>query len=206
MKLPSNARPARPRHALMRRRLTPACVGVALGLGITFVGSPRAAYAFELQLALGAGGAGSDWRGDGVAFGTIKAGVRGWDVIAPYFLTRLGYGSVDSRLLTMLSVGVQAWMRVGPLRPYVRAGFAHQHEEPVAYLEKNLLGAAFGVGDGIRHRAGADLGVGVDWPVQKWKRMELFLAVEATTTWFTNSSGPSWFWGGSAAFGFNYTL
>lgn len=177
---------------------------LACALGLTLT-SPSARAA-EVQLSMGAGGGGSDWRSDGAAFGTLKVGIRGWDVIAPYFLARLGYGSVDSRLLTMVSVGVQTWTRVGPLRPYVRAGFAHQHEEPLAYVSKNPWGAAFGVGDGIRHRAGADMAVGLDWPVKKWKRWDLYLALEGTTNWFTNSQGPSWFWGGGVAVGFNYTL
>src|SRR5262245_14961960 len=101
-------------------------VGVAVA-GAAPLGEARAA---DIQLAIGAMGAGTDWRGDGVAATTLKIGVRGWDVIAPYFMSRLGYASVDSRLVTMLSLGVQAWGRLGPLRPYVRLGVAHQHEEP----------------------------------------------------------------------------
>lgn len=165
------------------------------------------AHALELGVAVGAGGAGSSWQGDGAAYSTLKLGVRGWDVLAPYFLAKLGWASVDSRLITLLSLGVQGFARIGPLRPYARFGFAHQHEEPLAYVSRNIISAISGVGDGIRHRAGVEGAVGVDWPLRHWNKWELFVSAEATTTWFAGGqSGPSWFWGGGLAVGVHYGL
>jgi len=175
---------------------------VAAALGISFTAND--ARAVELQLSAGAAGMATDWRGDGGATTTLKIGVRGWDFIAPYFMARLGYAAVDSRLITMLSVGTQLWGRLGPLRPYVRIGIAHQHEEPLAYVGTNPFSAIVGVGDGIRHRAGIDSAIGFDWTFKQWKKWSAYLALEGTTTWFTGSSGPSWFWGGGVALGFNY--
>jgi hypothetical protein len=177
-----------------------------LGFLCLAVAMPSSARAADLQLALGAYGGGTDWKGDGVAASTFKVGVRGWDRVAPYFLARIGYGSVDSRLVTMLSLGAQVWGRLGTFRPYARFGFAHQHEEPLAYVGRNKLGALFGVGDGIRHRAGLDGAAGFDLPVRRWTKAELYLNVEGTTSWFMNSSGPSWFWGGGVALGLNYQI
>jgi hypothetical protein len=170
------------------------------------IAAPGAAAAGEIQAALGAGGAASDWRGDGAVYSSVKVGYRGWDVIAPYFLLKVGYASVDQRLVTMLSLGAQVWGRIGPVRPYVRVGAVHQHEEPAAAVRANPWGALFGIGDGIRHRGGVEGGLGFDLPLRRWKKVELYLAAEASAAWLTWSSGPSAYWGGGLAVGVSYTL
>ena len=160
----------------------------------------------ELELAMGAAAAGSDWRGDAAGYGSLRFGFRAWDLLSGYFLGRFGYGAVDQRLLTCLSVGVQVTGRLGRVRPYLRAGFLHQHEEPSVAFQQNPWGAIFGVGDGIRHRAGVEGAAGIEIPVYRKAKWELYASVEATTQWFANTSGPSWYVGGGAAFGFHYGL
>ena len=75
--------------------------------------APRVARAGEVQLDLGFGGEGSSWRNDGAGFGSLQPGYRFKDIVAPYFLARIGGAAVDSRMLTFLSIGVQGWARIG---------------------------------------------------------------------------------------------
>ena len=164
------------------------------------------ARAGDIHVSLGAAGGASEWRGDGNAFTTLRLGYRAFEWLTGYFLARLGYGGVDERLLTGISVGVQAAKRFGPIRAYLRAGFVHQHEESAAAVRSNAWGAAFGIGDAIRHRAGADLAAGVEIPFKKTARWEFFAAAEGFGDWFTGSSGPSWYFGGGLAVGFHYSL
>ncbi len=68
------------------------------------------------------------------------------------------------------------------------------------------FGALFGVGDGIRHRAGLDGGLGVDIPFQKEKSWEFHARVEALFTGFPDPRGPGIYAGGTLGLGFNYGL
>ena len=168
--------------------------------------SPRAAEAGEVQLDLGLGGEGSSWRSDGAGFGSLQLGYRFKDIVAPYFLARIGYGAVDQRMLTFLSIGVQGWARIGQVRPFARFGLVHQHEETISSVAAEPFGAVFGVGDGIRHRAGLDGGLGVDIPFQKEKAWEFHVRIEALITGFPDPRGPSIYAGGTLGLGFNYSL
>ena len=166
----------------------------------------REARAGEVQLDLGLGGEGSSWHRDGAGFGSLQLGYRFKDIIAPYFLARVGYGAVDQRMLTFLSPGVQAWARIGKVRPFARFGLVHQHEETMSSVADEPFGAVFGVGDGIRHRAGLDGGLGVDIPFQKQKAWEFHLRAEALLTGFPDPRGPALYAGGMLGLGFNYSL
>lgn len=168
--------------------------------------SAQEAHAGDIQLDLGLGGEGSSWRGDGAGFGSLQLGYRFKDIVAPYFLARIGYGAVDQRMLTFLSLGLQAWARIGQVRPFARLGLVHQHEETMSSVADEPFGAIFGVGDGIRHRAGLDGGLGVDIPFQKAKAWEFHARVEALLTGFPDPRGPSLYAGASLGLGFNYAL
>ena len=166
----------------------------------------REARAGDVQLDLGLGGEGSSWRSDGAGFGSLQLGYRFKDIIAPYFLARVGYGAVDQRMVTFLSLGLQAWARIGKVRPFARFGLVHQHEETMSSVADEPFGALFGVGDGIRHRAGLDGGLGVDIPFHKAKAWEFHARVEALLTGFPDPRGPSIYAGAGLGLGFNYTL
>jgi hypothetical protein len=99
---------------------------LAVGLGAT-----RGARATEVDLAIGASGAASEWRGDGAALGGTKLGLRFGDLVGVHAMGRMGYGTVDQRILTYLGLGAQIWGRVGRTRPYFRLELVHMHEEPV---------------------------------------------------------------------------
>jgi hypothetical protein len=180
--------------------LTALLVSTLLGL------APSEARAGEAQLAVGMSGAATQWQGDGAAYGSLKLGYRFEDIVAIYYLGRLGYGGVDERMLTFLSLGAQLWGRIGFTRPYVRAAFVHQHEESVSAIQGDSAGALFGVGDGIRHRAGGEGALGVDFPFHKQKSLEIFASVEGNVDYFPDPRGPAWYGGGGVALGFNYTL
>jgi hypothetical protein len=171
-----------------------------------FTLAPAKARAGDVQLDLGLGGEGSSWRGDGVGFGSLQLGYRFKDLIAPYFLARLGYGAVDQRLVTFLSLGAQVWGRIGKVRPFARFGLVHQHEETMSSVANEPFGAIFGVGDGIRHRAGLDGGLGVDIPFSKQKAWEFHARVELLLTGFPDERGPAIYGGGNLGLGFNYAL
>ena len=169
---------------------------LALPLAAALALAPLSATAGEVQLSIGLSGAASDWKSDGTGSGTLRLGYRFIDLVGIYFLGKLGYGAVDDRVLTGLQLGAQVWGRLGILRPYLRLGLLHIHEEPWTAVTNEPAGALLGVGDGIRHRTGLELGGGLDIPFMKRQKWELLISLEGTADWVTYSSGPSWYWGG----------
>ena len=160
----------------------------------------------EVIGALGATAGSSTWPGDPVAMSTLKLGYRFYDWIAPYYLGRLGYGPVNDRSLLTLSFGVQAWGRLGSTRPYARVSVLHQHEETLSAIRQDTGGALFGVGDGIRHRYGGELGVGIELPIHRNKSAEFVVALETVADYLPDPRGPTWYVLGGASLGVNYSL
>lgn len=167
---------------------------------------PRPAHAGDARLNVSLSGAGSEWRDDGALWGGLGLGYRFFDLVGVYALGRLGYGTVDQRMLTLLAIGAQIWGRIGPTRPYARVAFIHQHEEPIAAVEQNIGGAIFGVGDGIRHRGGAEGALGVDYTFYQKLPWSIFANAELSFAGFPNSSGPGWYMLGGLGLGVHYTL
>jgi hypothetical protein len=165
-----------------------------------------AARAGEALVAIGLGGEGSSWRTDGAGFGSLQLGFRFADIVAPYFSVRLGYGTVDQRLLTLVQLGAQVWAKIGRVRPYARFGLVHQHEESMAAAAMDKFGALFGVGDGIRHRGGFEGGIGADFPFRRYKSWEFKATVEGIVTGFPDPRGPSVYGGALAGLGVHYSL
>lgn len=178
------------------------------GLAVLFAGValPSLAHAGEIQLSYGMGGEGSSWRTDGAGFGSLKAGYRFLDLVAPYISVRLGYGAVDERLLTLIQIGGQIWARIGIVRPYLRFGLVHQHEETMAAVAMDAFGAVWGVGDGIRHRGGFEGALGADIPFKKVKAWEFHAMIEGFCTGFPDPRGPAVYGGATAGLGFNYKV
>ena len=69
-----------------------------------------------------------------------------------------------------------------------------------------IAGAIFGVGDGIRHRFGVEVGLGVDWNFVTVKRTTFFSGVEAFLHAFPDDRGPTFYGGGSLSVGLHYAL
>jgi hypothetical protein len=164
-------------------------------------------YPGELQFSTVFGGEGSSWAGDGAGFAGIKAGFRFRDLIAPYFVARAGYATVNQRVLEMIQLGVQIWARLGITRPYFRLGMLHQHEESWAAYKVDYIGSFLGVADGINHRDGGEFAIGVDVPVKQYHAWQFHLTFDALATVFPpDQRGPRVYGGGIFGVGFNYGL
>jgi len=175
-----------------------------LFLGIASV--PSAAHATEVQVASGPVANGSNWRGDGAFYQSLKLGLRFGDLASIDAVTRLGYATVDDRVLTYLSLGSTLYGHIGIARPYVRLALVHQHEEPTSAYRADPFGAMFGVGDGIRHRGGFGSSIGTDFVVARGPRTEMILGLDLNGTWFPDPRGPTLYYGGGLWAGLNYGL
>ncbi len=162
----------------------------------------------EFTGAIGAAGGASSWRGDPVAFSSLKLGFRFWNVLAPYFLSRLGYGEVNDRSVLSLQLGVEGSVQVGRVRPYARLGILHQHEESMAAVRADTGGALFGVGDGIRHRSGPEGALGASFSLHKDRkqRFELVAFAEGIGEYFPDPRGPGTYFMGSVGLGVDLGL
>lgn len=151
---------------------------------------PRGEFLVDIGLAAGS----SDWSGDPVSYGALKLGLRLFRVVTPFLQGRLGYGVIDQRSLIFLSIGVQGGFLLKE-RYYPRAvlAFVHQHEESVAAVADHTFEAALGIGGGIRHRAGVQMGLGLDIILRRTATYELSVGPEATAVYLTYSSGPTWY-------------
>ncbi len=199
-------RPAAPEPTLHMKRnsfLLPLAAAAVLAAAVLL---PRTAQAGDVRLNLSLSGAGSEWKNDGALWGGLGLTYRFLDLLGVYASGRLGYGVIDERLLTLLSFGAQIWGRLGPTRPYARAGFIHQHEEPLPAAAQNVGGAVFGVGDGIRHRGGAEGAIGIDYTFFTKKEWSIFGNAETSFAGFPNSSGPGWYILGGLGLGFQYSI
>jgi hypothetical protein len=168
--------------------------------------TPGLARATEVQVASGPVANGSNWRGDGALSQSFKLGLRFQELFTIDALTRLGYATVDDRVLTYLSLGSTLYAHLGVARPYVRLALVHQHEESTSAVRNDPFGALFGVGDGIRHRGGFGSSLGADFVVVKSQRTELVLGLDANGTWFPDPRGPNVYYGGGLWAGLNYGL
>jgi hypothetical protein len=163
--------------------------------------------AVEAQIHTGPAGSASSWRGDGTIGQSLKLGARFNELVAIDVLGRVSYGSVDTRMVTYLSLGATLYGRIGKnVRPFGRLAFVHQHEEPLSAVRHDAFGALFGVGDGIRHRSGFGKSLGAEIIVKREGRNELVFAADANGSWFPDPRGPTFYLGGGLWIGVNYSL
>lgn len=151
----------------------------------------------ELMARLGLSGGLSNWSGDPLGYGSLTLGMRLFGIAGPYFQGRLGYGAVDQRMLTFLSIGVEGGFSAGEkLFPRAFAGFVHQHEESMAAVDNEPVGALLGIGSGIRHRAGAQFGFGLDIKILNEPKYNIHIGPEMMAAYLGYSSGPNWYFQG----------
>ena len=151
---------------------------------------PRGEFQVDVDLA----GGSSNWSGDPVGYAGLKLGLRLFQVITPFAQGRVGYGAVDQRSLLFISVGVEAgYLFKDRFYPRALVGFVHQHEESIAAVADHPFTAALGIGGGIRHRAGAQMGLGLDIILRRTQRFDVTVGPELTAVYLTYSSGPSWY-------------
>ncbi|MBU52796.1 MAG: hypothetical protein CL920_29240 [Deltaproteobacteria bacterium] len=180
-------------------------IGLCL-LASLLLAIPSHAKAGDLRASLGIGGAGTEWRGDGVACTQLKLGYRHWGFLGVFTDINLDYAAVDQRFITLISLGIQAWGKIGKFRPFGRLLILHQHEESLSVIAGDFIKAILGVGDGIRHRGGIGFAVGTEYEFLKKGKWVFFLSGEAFLKWFPGDMGPVMYAGGRLAIGFNYGI
>ncbi len=173
---------------------------------VATLGFARGASAAEFQLEVGADAAGTEWRGDVVSSGSLKLGFRFMDMLGVYFHGREGYGLVDQRMMTQLALGAQIWGRLGITRPYARLSAIHQHEESLAVIAGDVGSMFLGIGDGIRHRFGGELGLGLQVPFWERKDLSFFAGGEGYAKLMPDDLGPFVQAGGGFNLGLTYAL
>lgn len=180
----------------------------ALCLFLLVLGVPASAAARpEIQVGTGPSVNASTWRGDYGAGGTLKLGMRFARVVGFDFQGWETLSTVDTRLVTGLSVGVRGTIPLRRVRPFGRLFVIHQHEEGLVSAQANPLGVLAGIGAGIRHRAGAGFSVGVEVPVQKiGSRTTVTLFSQGNATWLANALGPAWYFGLDLGVGMDFLL
>ena len=161
--------------------------------------------------------------GDIVATGTLEGDETSWDsdrsgymtLMLDYrrrfwsvsFLSKLGYGSVDERVLEYIDIGARLWHRFGRASVYGRFGLVHQHEIPREAIEAGPFSTIIGVGDGIRHRAGVSVGTGLLVELFRHRRGTVFGTLHAGAAYlFENERGPALYLGGGLGLGFTFDL
>ncbi|MDC3961748.1 hypothetical protein [Polyangium jinanense] len=150
--------------------------------------APRGELFVAVSSALGT----TDWRTDVTGYGGFAVGLRLFGIVTPFAEGRLGYGTVDQRLLTFLSLGVRAgWQATPRVYPRAHVGFVHQHEESMASVAEEPFGAVLGIGPGIRHRAGVQFGLGCDFTLLRRSKFTLALGPELVGAYLGYSSGPN---------------
>jgi hypothetical protein len=170
---------------------------------------PSSAHAGELDLNLGLQATTTDWPADHGGGASLDLGYWFASVGDTHFgakyIGKEHYANVDERLMTYLSINGAVRHDFGQLKLVGTTGLVHQHEETRAALMEAPVSAALGIGDGIRHRAGARAGLSLALPIVKHRRGEWYLALDLDATAFTEDTrGPRWMTSGGVSFGFTF--
>lgn len=163
----------------------------------------------ELTAAGGLTGYASTWRGDFGTGGTIRAGARFAHVLQPDVQLWESFATVNERMNTELSLGISGFLPLPGVRPYARLYVLHQHEEGLVSVENTPGGYLFGIGAGIRHRAGGGMQLGVEIPVRPGVpgRLTTLLFAELKANYFPdNTLGPTSYVGIDVGIGLDYLL
>lgn len=171
-------------------------VMVGLCLLVSFAACARPACAADLRASGNLSAVGSSWRGDVVGYGGVEIGARFLGFVGPYAGGALGVGTVDDRMLTAISLGLQLWGPWQPVRPYLKVGAVHQHEESLSVVAGDIGSAVLGIGEGIRHRGGAQLGIGADLPIESFGDTQFLVGVNCAARLFPDELGPQIYAGG----------
>ena len=183
-------------------------VGLAAAVTIASL-APGARADVELGAVAGAAAYASTWRGDFGGGGTLRAGARFEHVIAVDFQGWESLATVNRRMNTGLSLGVTGYLPLRAFHPYARLFGIHQHEEGLVSVANAPAGILFGIGAGIRHRAGGGLSLGAEIPLgtNANKRLEWLGFVDVTTMYFPDDTlGPHTYVGLNFGVGFDYLL
>jgi hypothetical protein len=151
-------------------------------------------------------GGSSSWVGDPTVMSQMRLGFRFMETGALYVQTGLGYAPVNNRELVQIAFGGQLWLHIWHTRPYARLGVMHQHEESTAAWKGDFGESLFGIGNGIRHRAGAEAALGLDVPLYRGDKVEVVGSAEFSTPWLPDDRGPHFYFLGGLGLGVHYAL
>lgn len=164
------------------------------------------AFAGEIQVDGGTTMLGSSWPGDFAAGGLLRLGYRFARVVAIDFVGWEQYATIDTRMDTGITFGVTGFIPLKRVRPSLRIFAIHQHEEATVSVANTPGGFLFGIGSGIRHRAGGGLTLGAEIPFLKRGDLEWLVIAELEGIWFPDALGPNYYFGGNVGLGFNFNL
>jgi hypothetical protein len=151
-------------------------------------------------------GGSSSWAGDPAVISQMRLGFRFMETGALYVQSGLGYAPVNNRELVQIAFGAQFWLRIWHVRPYARLGVMHQHEESTAAWKTDFGESLLGIGNGIRHRAGAEAALGLDVPFYRGEKVEVVGSGEFSTPWLPDDRGPHFYFMGGLGLGIHYSL
>lgn len=157
-----------------------------------------------LETALAAGS--SSWPGDPAALSELRLGFRFMETGALYVQSGLGYAPINNRELVQIGFGAQLWMHLWKVKPFARLAVVHQHEESTASWKNDFGESLLGIGNGIRHRAGAEAALGMDVPFYRTEKVEIDGSIEASTPWYPDERGPHFYLLGGLGLGVHYAL
>jgi len=163
------------------------------------------ASAGELDMNLGLQATTTGWPDDNGGGFALDASwwFRPW--LGASFIGKEQYASVDDRMLSYFSINAAARHDLGRLRLTGTLGLVHQHEESRAAIMQQPVQALFGVGDGIRHRAGSRAGFSLGLPFTTHGHGDYFVALDLDGTGFADSDrGPRWMASAGLSIGFTY--
>lgn len=160
----------------------------------------------EIQVDAGTSMLGSSWQGDFAVGGLLRLGYRFAHVVAIDFVGWEQYATVDTRMDTGLTFGVTGFIPLKRVRPSLRLFAIHQHEEAMVSVASTPGGLVFGIGPGIRHRAGGGLTLGAEIPFLKRGDLEWVVVADLEGIWFPDPLGPNYYFGANVGIGFNFNL
>ncbi len=133
----------------------------------------------------------STWRGDYGGGAALQLGARWSHTIGVDALVWESLATVNERMNTGLTLGLNATIPRDGIRPYARLFAIHQHEEGLVSVAYQPFGAVFGVGAGIRHRYGGGLSAGIETPIgPQDDRTHWSLRTLATGVYMPGPLGP----------------
>lgn len=171
---------------------------------VALLAAPAAAG--EATLDLGAAAGLSSWEGDPAGTTVLRAGYRMDQWLGLHGEGRLGYAGVDERVLVLVGLGAQVWATFGDAQPFFRLTLTHQHEEPVDAIPNDVFGALLGVGDGIRHRAGLEPALGLDYVLWRDGALGVVVSAEASSQLYPDERGPAVYFFGGLGMGIRHAL
>jgi hypothetical protein len=178
---------------------------VVIAAGATLL--PAAAHAGELDLNLGLQATTTEWPEDHGGGGSLDLGYWFTDRFGVSFVGKEQYATIDQRLMSYLSLNGAVRQDLGTMHLVGMLGVVHQHEETRAALMDAPVSALLGIGDGIRHRAGARAGVSLIVPILQHRRGEWYLAFALDTTVFSEAErGPQWMASGGVSLGLTFDV